>query len=125
VLIDSDVLIWYIRGNENAKRIVAKAIPFNISVVSYMELVQGMRNKKELVLLKKYLKLWEVEIIQITSEISEMAMDFVEKYFLSNSMELQDALIASTSLIHNEILLTGNEKHYQFLPNIQINRFVP
>jgi len=125
VLIDSDVLIWYIRGNENAKRIVAKAIPFNISVVSYMELVQGMRNKKELVLLKKYLKLWEVEIVQITSEISEMAMDFVEKYFLSNSMELQDALIASTSLIHNEILLTGNEKHYQFLPNIQINKFVP
>jgi len=125
VLIDSDVLIWYMRGNENAKRIVAKAIPFNISVVSYMELVQGMRNKKELVLLKKYLKLWEVEIVQITSEISEMAMDFVEKYFLSNSMELQDALIASTSLIHNEILLTGNEKHYQFLPNIQINRFVP
>ena len=125
MLIDSDVLIWYMRGNENAKRIVAKAIPFNISVVSYMELVQGMRNKKELVLLKKYLKLWEVEIVQITSEISEMAMDFVEKYFLSNSMELQDALIASTSLVHNEILLTGNERHYQFLPNIQINRFVP
>jgi len=125
VLIDSDVLIWYMRGNENAKRIVAKAVPFNISVVCYMELVQGMRNKKELVLLKKYLKLWEVEIVQITSEISEMAMDFVEKYFLSNSMELQDALIASTSLVHNEILLTGNEKHYQFLPNIQINRFVP
>ncbi|MCL1966753.1 MAG: PIN domain-containing protein, partial [Fibromonadales bacterium] len=107
------------------KRIVAKAVPFNISVVCYMELVQGMRNKKELVLLKKYLKLWEVEIVQITSEISEMAMDFVEKYFLSNSMELQDALIASTSLVHNEILLTGNEKHYQFLPKIQINRFVP
>ena len=125
MLIDSDVLIWYMRGNENAKRIVAKAVPFNISVVCYMELVQGMRNKKELVLLKKYLKLWEVEIVQITSEISEMAMDFVEKYFLSNSMELQDALIASTSLVHNEILLTGNEKHYQFLPKIQINRFVP
>jgi predicted nucleic acid-binding protein len=64
-----------------------------------MELVQGMRNKKELALLKKY--------------------------FLSNSMELQDALIASTSLTYNEILLTANEKHYQFLPNIQINKFIP
>jgi len=124
VLIDSDVLIWYMRGNENAKRIVAKAIPFKISVVSYMELVQGMRNKKELVLLKKYLKLWEVEIVHITNEISAKAMNFVEEYFLSNSMELQDALIASTSLIHNEIILTGNDKHYQFLPNIQINKFL-
>ena len=124
MLIDSDVLIWYMRGNENAKRIVAKAIPFKISVVSYMELVQGMRNKKELVLLKKYLKLWEVEIVHITNEISAKAMNFVEEYFLSNSMELQDALIASTSLIHNEIILTGNDKHYQFLPNIQINKFL-
>jgi len=125
VLIDSDVLIWYMRGNENARMVVAKAIPFKVSVISYMELVQGMRNKKELALLKKYLKLWGVEIIQVASEISAMAMGFVEEYFLSNSMELQDALIASTSLIHNEIILTGNEKHYQFLPNIQISKFVP
>jgi len=125
VLIDSDVLIWYIRGDENAKKIIAKAIPFKISVVSYMELVQGMRNKRELLLLKKYLELWGVEIIQITNEISTMAMDFVEKYYLSNSMELQDALIASTALIRNEVILTGNEKHYHFLPNIQINRFIP
>lgn len=42
MLIDSDVLIWYMRGNENAKRIVIKSIPFKISVVSYMELVQGL-----------------------------------------------------------------------------------
>jgi len=115
VLIDSDVLIWYIRGDENAKKIIAKAISFRISVVSYMEFL----------LLKKYLELWGVEIIQITSEISSMAMNFVEKYFLSNSMELQDALIASTALIRTEVLLTGNEKHYHFLPNIQINRFIP
>ncbi len=125
MLIDSDVLIWYMRGNENAKRIVTKAIPFKISVVSYMELVQGMRDKKELALLKKYLKLWGVNIIQITNEISTTAMNFVEKYFLSNSMELQDALIASTSLLHNEVIITANEKHYQFLPNIQINKFIP
>ncbi len=125
MLIDSDVLIWYMRGNENAKRIVTKNIPFKISVVSYMELVQGMRDKKELALLKKYLKLWGVDVIQITNEISTMAMNFVEKYFLSNSMELQDALIASTSLLHNEVIITANEKHYQFLPNIQINKFIP
>jgi predicted nucleic acid-binding protein len=90
-----------------------------------MELVQGMRNKKELILLKKYLELWGVEVIQITNEISSMAMNLVEKYFLSNSMELQDALIASTSLIYNEVILTANEKHYKFLSNIQINKFAP
>lgn len=124
MLVDSDVLIWYMRGNDNAGKIINKIIPFKISVISYMELVQGMRDKKELAILKKYLKSWNVEIIQISSEISTLAMSFVEKYFLSNSMELQDALIASTSLKNNEIILTGNDKHYKFLPNIRIKKFI-
>jgi predicted nucleic acid-binding protein len=56
VIIDTDVLIWYFKGNKNALNIVRKYIPFNSSVITYMELIQGMRNKNELQMLKKYLK---------------------------------------------------------------------
>jgi len=45
LIIDTDVLIWYLRGNEHAKQIVEAALPFSISVVTYMELVQGMKNR--------------------------------------------------------------------------------
>ena len=48
MIIDTDVLIWHLRGNEKAREIIHKSIPFNISVVTYIELIQGMRDKKEM-----------------------------------------------------------------------------
>jgi predicted nucleic acid-binding protein len=123
MIIDTDVLIWYLRGNKNARSVIHKNIPFKISVINYIELVQGMKNKKELKLLKEYLKKWSIKIIQISENISAKAMFLVEDYYLSHSMELADAIIASTALESNEVLLTGNDKHYGFIPNLEINRF--
>ncbi len=48
MIIDTDVLIWYMKGNEKAYKTIEIANTFFLSVVTYMELVQGMRNKKEL-----------------------------------------------------------------------------
>ncbi|KAF0159098.1 MAG: PilT protein domain-containing protein [Ignavibacteria bacterium] len=53
MLIDTDVLMWYLRGNEKAKRIIEEQDGFSISVITYIELVQGMRNKNELLLFRK------------------------------------------------------------------------
>ncbi|MCH7516999.1 MAG: PIN domain-containing protein, partial [Bacteroidetes bacterium] len=50
-MIDTDVLIWYMRGNSKANKVIEKLNGFFISVITYMELVQGMRNKRELTLL--------------------------------------------------------------------------
>jgi predicted nucleic acid-binding protein len=125
VLIDSDVLIWYIRGNKNAQRAINNNIPFQISVINYMEVIQGMKDKKELKAFQKYLKQWSVGILQINEHISTNAMFLVENFFLSHFLELGDALIASTALENQEILLTGNDKHYKFISNIQIQKFRP
>ena len=46
-------------------------------------------------------------------------------YYLNHSMELPDAIIAATVLENQETLLTVNNKHYYFIPNIQINIFKP
>jgi predicted nucleic acid-binding protein len=125
VVIDSDVLIWYLRGNKNAQKTIDKNIPFKISVINYMELIQGMKDKRELKLFQKYLKKWSVEIIQINENISTRAMFLVEDHYLSHALELGDAIIAATTLENQEILLTANDKHYKFIPNIQINKFKP
>ena len=125
MLIDTDVLIWYLRGNINAQKVIKDSIPFKISVINYMELVQGMRDKKELNVLQKHLRKWSTEIIQINENISCRAMFFLEDYYLSHSIELADALIAATTLENHEVLLTGNYKHYSFIPNIQVKKFKP
>jgi len=123
MLIDTDVLIWYLRGNTKAKKIITANIPFKISVVTYLELLQGMRDKNELKHLQKQLKNWSTEIIQINSNISTYAMFLVENYYLSHALETGDAIIAATSLENNETLLTANFKHYNYIPNIQVQKF--
>ena len=71
MIIDTDVLIWYMRGNEKAYEIIEKSNTFFISVVTYIELVQGMRNKKELNNLRKALHGWNAQILYISEEIPE------------------------------------------------------
>ena len=48
VLVDSDVLIWTLRGNPAALATMQSLNGWYISAVSYMELAQGCRNKAEL-----------------------------------------------------------------------------
>jgi len=74
MLVDTDVLIWYLRGNEKAREIIDGLPSFSISVVTYMELVQGMRNKRELTELRRALRDWKAKIVYINEEISSKAM---------------------------------------------------
>ena len=70
MIVDSDVLIWYLKGNDNAFEAIENLNTFSISVVTYMELVQGMRDKTELNHLRQALKIWKTKIIYISEEIS-------------------------------------------------------
>jgi len=125
LIIDTDVIIWYLRGNKNAKEIIEKNIPFSISVITYMELLQGMKNKDEKRLFQKQIHKWNIDIMQINKEISSRAMFYVQEYALSHSMMLADALIAATVVQNGEILLTANDKQYRYIPTIECKRFTP
>ena len=125
MLIDTDVLVWYMRGNEKAKRVIKNSDGFSISVVTYMELVQGLRNKEELNVLRNSFKSWNAAIIYINEEISIKAMFFVEQYFLSHSLQLADALVGATSMIYGLPLMTANTKHYAVIKNIILKKFHP
>ncbi len=123
--VDTDVLIWYLRGNEKARDVVENNPGFSISVVTYMELVQGMRNQRELKELRRALRDWKVEIQYIDEEISSKAMFLVERHFLSDSMRLADALIASTALTNGISILTANDKHYKVVNQLEVKVFRP
>jgi predicted nucleic acid-binding protein len=124
-LLDTDVLIWYLRGNQNAYDLIHSIGEFAISAVTYMELVQGMRNKEELRNLKKALKQWRVKTIYMDTEISALALFYVEEYFLSHSMQLADALIGATCATHGMTLYTANDKHYKIIKDLDIFIFRP
>jgi len=125
MLIDTDVLIWYLRGNQTAREAIEALPAFSISVVTYMELVQGMRNQRELTELRKALKQWKTEILYIDEEISSKAMFLVERHFLSDSLRLADAFIASTALANGLTVMTANDKHYKAVNQLAIEIFRP
>ena len=125
MVIDTDVLIWYMKGNKNAYKTIEDSKSFFISVITYMELVHGMRNKNELNHLRRALNVWNSKILYISEEISVKAMFFVEQHYLSHSIQLADALIGATAISHGLPILTGNDKHYKILKDIDIKKFRP
>jgi len=125
VLIDTDVLIWNLRGNERAASFLDDNAPFSISVVSYMELLQGLRDKDELRVLRRAIRFWKTDIVQIDADISNRAAFLVEEYALSHSMQMADALIAATALTFGSTLVTANDRHYRHIEGLALLVFRP
>jgi predicted nucleic acid-binding protein len=125
VIIDSDILIWVLRGNPKAEAAIKEVLPFSISVVTYMELVCGVSNKAELRTLQRRIQEWSLTIVPVNERISERAMALTTQYFHSNNMEPGDAFIAATALERNEVFFTANAKHYRFIPGLQLQVFHP
>jgi hypothetical protein len=125
MLVDTDVLVWYMRGNRKALRAIEALEYLSISMVTYIELVQGLRNKSELNTLKNFLQVRSVPVLHVTESISSTAMFLVEQHHFSNSLGLADALIAATAMTHGLPLLTANAKHYRVVRNLVLRRFLP
>ena len=125
MLVDTDVLIWYMRGNGRAFKIIEDSGSFSISVITYIELVRGMRNKQELSELRKAIRNWKCTIIHINEEISSKAMFYIERHFLSHSLQLADALIATTAIVNGLTILTANDKHFKIITDVNVKKFRP
>jgi predicted nucleic acid-binding protein len=125
VLVDTDVLIWNLRGNAKAAAVLDGLAGLTISSVSYMELIQGMRNREELRALRRALQFWDARIVHLDEAMSNRACFLVEEHFLSRSLGLADALIASTAIELGMPLLSGNAKHYDFIEGLALEVFRP
>ena len=83
-----------------------------------MELVVGCRNKTELRDLEKFLKRYQ--ILKITDQISDLAVDLLKKYFLSHGLLIADGLIAATAIVNNEAFITKNQRDFRFITGLNL-----
>jgi len=125
MLVDTDVLIWNLRGNVRAADCLDVMPGFLICAVSYMELVEGVRDKSELRALRQALSFWSARVVQIDEAVSARACFLVEQYSLSHTMQLADALIAATALERGVDLMTANDRHYRHIDGLGIEVFRP
>jgi len=86
-----------------------------------MELLQGCRNKTELLQLKKKLKAYH--IIHFNDAASRLTIELIEKFRLSHGLLIPDAIIAATSITFNLKLFTYNLKDFKFIPGIQLYEY--
>jgi hypothetical protein len=125
MLIDTDVLIWMLRGNVKAARAVDAAEHRSVSVVTYMELLQGARDKREVKIIQSFLADLQFHMRPLTENIGHRASIYMEEYRLTVAMTLADVLIAAAAIEAHEPLLTGNDKHYKPIKELEVKRFRP
>ena len=71
-----------------------------LSAISWLEVLQGMRNKAELLAVKKMLDKRSARLLPVTEAITLRATELMESLTLSHGLQIGDALIAATALDH-------------------------
>jgi predicted nucleic acid-binding protein len=122
-LVDTDVLIWHLRGYPQATLRLDQLLALTISTVSYLEVLQGMRNRAELIAVQKMLQRRQATMLPITEAITARATELMEAMTLSHGLQMGDALIAATALERQSPMLTGNVKHFAAIPGLLIEGF--
>ncbi len=125
MLFDTDVLIWALRGSAKAAQVIDSEEYRYISAVNYMELLQGVRDKRELSMLRNFLKALDFEILPITEKISHRAMIILEENVLKTGIQLADALVFATACEHSLCLCSANQKHFKNITSLETKLFVP
>jgi hypothetical protein len=125
MIFDTDVIIWVLRGSTRAAAAIDRADSLELSVVSYMELVQGARSKSELRATKAALSTLNFQMLALTEDIGHRASIYLEEYALKSNIGVPDALIAATAVENNMSLCTANAKDYRSIAELQLNVFRP
>lgn len=125
MLIDTDVLIWVLRGNAKAARLVDEIPERRISVVTFMELLHGAHDKSESRLIKSFLADLGFRTLPLTENIGHRAAIYIEEYGLGAGLRTADALIAATAAEHGLALCTGDRTHYRAIRDLSLEPFRP
>jgi predicted nucleic acid-binding protein len=123
MIFDTDILIWIQRGVKKAATLVDADDNRCISILSYMKLLQNADNKRQQITIKNYIKDMDFTILPLSENIGHRASIYIEEYSLSHGICADDALIASTAIENNLVLISGNSKHFKPIHDLNFKRF--
>ena len=123
MIFDTDIIIWIQRGNKKAGELVDSDDDRCVSIISYMELLQQAQHKQQQVIIKNYIKEMDFTILPLSENIGHRASIYIEEYSLSHGVSADDALIAATAIENNQVLVSGNSKHYKPIRDLNFKRF--
>lgn len=120
-IIDTDIIIDYLKGIEEAEEYLARVPRYerHLTSITFMELMWGARNKKEIAEIKEFVYLNFKEIVHIDEISSRKAVELIERYAKSHSLKIADALIAAGAIIKTAIAHTGNIHDFSYIEELE------
>lgn len=119
LLIDTDVLIDYLRGQADAVAFLKKTRrTLRVSAVTVAELYVGVREGAEREVLGRFLGL--LETVDITPDIARRAGLWRRDFGKSHGTGLMDALIAASAEFSGSTVVTLNDRHYPMLESVLV-----
>jgi hypothetical protein len=125
MLFDTDIFIWVQRGSRKAARLIDRTEERFLSVYSYMELLQGAKNKRHHAYVNDFLSSFAFVTLPLSENIGHRALIYIEEYSMSHGLRAGDALIAATAAENNLELVTSNAKHFKPIKELKIKVFSP
>lgn len=117
MLLDTDVLIDYLRGQADAVLYLeAISDPLFISSITVAELYVGVRDGSDRMRLELFLQ--AMRTLPLDSDIAIAGGLYRRNYGKSHGVGLADALIAATAAHYNLPLVTLNQKHFPMVQNL-------
>lgn len=116
-LADTTVFVDHLRGSTQATKFLEEKIP-TISTVTIAELIQGVKNKKELKIVLNLVRKFPEETISL--KISKKALEILTDFSISQGIKFMDALIAATAISSQSILVSDNVKHFRFISELEV-----
>jgi len=120
VICDTNIFINYLNNDEKTIEKLQEIGLENVamSAITAMELLQGMSNKTELRKMQKTIK--QYHVIDFTNQVSELSVQLIEQFTLSNCLQIPDSIIGATAIVYDLPLFTYNTKDFKFMPNIRL-----
>lgn len=103
---DTNILIDYLAGREEAREVFERHVRRGISVVTWMEVQVGTRSEAEADVVELFLR--EFTVIEVSRRIARMAVALRRR----TRIRLPDAIIWATAQVEDAPLLTRNTKDF-------------
>ena len=121
MLLDTSTFIDFIREHKPALEAFERTLlGQSTSVVTKLELIAGLKLKKDIKSIETIFKDLDISILPINEEVSSTATDIMVKHYHSHGIGILDSFIAATALVYDEELVTKNIKHFDFIPNLKL-----
>jgi len=118
LLLDTDVMVDFLRGNGKAVALVKdNAGSILLSTIVVAELYAGVRDGPELSALDDFIAF--CRIVSVTPEIARAGGLLKRDYYKSHGTGLGDAIIAATAQIERADLKTLNVKHFPMFKGLK------